>query len=80
MPLNESMQFEYGPSRAGGGRRALGPKSLPSPDVVGAWEQHNEIGELASRQSGVPSHRKPGAAKKAVSANSTSRTDAAHLD
>jgi hypothetical protein len=68
MSVNESMEFEYGPSRVGKGRRALGPKSLPSPDVVGSWERYNEIGELASRNP-APAGRRPGSAKKAVPAN-----------
>jgi hypothetical protein len=40
----------------------------------------SDIGELASRHSGVPPHRRPGAQKKATPANSTDRTNPAVTD
>lgn len=38
-------------------------------EIPGTWNIATEIGELASRQNGVPVHRRPGARKKATPPN-----------
>ena len=38
-------------------------------EIPGSWNVATDIGELASRQNGVPVHRRPGSAMKAVPKN-----------
>jgi hypothetical protein len=62
-------------------RKDPGPTMPANRDssIPGEWVVATDIGELASRNP-APSHRRPGAQRKAAPANSTSRTNPALLD